>query len=365
MPDRPFRVLSLDGGGMRGTYTATYLACLAATFARRRNVAAIDVGAAFDLIVGTSTGGIIACALAFGLSPADLVTFYKKHGPAIFPRRLPQRAGVDLGVDIFARKGSLQSGTKALEAALQDRFGHATLADVYERRRIALAIAAVELSQHRSWVFKTPHLAATTNHRDDRTRLVDVCLATTAAPVYRSIAIVDCADGGVEGCRAFVDGGLWANNPVLIGLVDALAMAPLDQPIEIFCLGTCPRPAGEQVARTEVHRDLAGWKFGGAAAALSIDAQEFAYDNIARMLVKHLNRPCEILRFPRDQVPAALLPYLDLDDTRPEAIDALVNQARTDADMTNSRCADPDSREGRLITRLFADAPDAGVTKGS
>ena len=60
--------------------------------------------------------------------------------------------------------------------------------------------------------------------------------------------------------------------------------------------------------RTDVHRDLSGWKFGGDAAALSIDAQEFAYDNIARMLVQHLNRPCEILRFPRDQVPAALLP---------------------------------------------------------
>src|SRR4051794_9401920 len=138
MTARPFRVLSLDGGGMRGTYTATYLASLAGTFARRRDVPAIDVGAAFDLIVGTSTGGIIACALAFGLSPADLVTFYKKHGPAIFPRRLPQHAGVDLCVDIFARKGSLQSGATALEAALQERFGDATLAEVYEQRRIAL-----------------------------------------------------------------------------------------------------------------------------------------------------------------------------------------------------------------------------------
>lgn len=363
MTVRPFRVLSLDGGGMRGTYTTTYLACLAATFARRRNVPAIDVGAAFDLIIGTSTGGIIACALAFGLSPTELVTFYKKHGPAIFPRRLPQRVGLDLFRDVVARKGNLKSGAEALEAALQERFGNATLADLYERRRIALAVTAVELSQHRSWVFKTPHLAATTNHRDDGTRLVDVCLATTAAPVYRSIAIVDHADGGVEGCRAFVDGGLWANNPVLVGLVDALCMAPADQPIEIFCLGTCPRPAGEQVARTDLHRDLAGWKFGGAAAALSIDAQEFAYDNIARMLVKYVNRPCEILRFPRDQVPAALLPYLDLDDTRPEAIDALINQARTDADMTNSRCADVNSREGRLITTLFMDAPAAEMTR--
>src|SRR5262245_32764045 len=139
MSDRPFRVLSLDGGGMRGTYTATYLACLAATFSRRRNLSAIDVGAAFDLIVGTSTGGIIACALAFGLSPADLVPFYRDHGPAIFRRRLPKQAGVDLCVDILARKRSLKAGAHALESALYKRFQDATLADVYERRQIALA----------------------------------------------------------------------------------------------------------------------------------------------------------------------------------------------------------------------------------
>ena len=51
------------------------------------------------------------------------------------------------------------------------------------------------------------------------------------------------------------------------------------------------------------------------------------------------------------------MPYLGLDDTRAEAIDALINQARTDADMTNSRCADPNSREGQLISALFMDAP--------
>jgi patatin-like phospholipase/acyl hydrolase len=68
----PLRVLSLDGGGMRGTYTATYLDRIAAAFAKRRGVAALDIGAAFDLIVGTSTGGIIACALAAGIPLAEM-----------------------------------------------------------------------------------------------------------------------------------------------------------------------------------------------------------------------------------------------------------------------------------------------------
>jgi patatin-like phospholipase/acyl hydrolase len=80
----PLRVLSLDGGGMRGTYTATYLDRVAATFARRREVEALDIGAAFDLIVGTSTGGIIAAALATGVPLTDIVNLYAKQGPAIF-----------------------------------------------------------------------------------------------------------------------------------------------------------------------------------------------------------------------------------------------------------------------------------------
>src|SRR5580704_1635760 len=85
----PFRVLSLDGGGMRGTYTATYLDRVVATFAKRRGVAALDIGAAFDLIVGTSTGGIIACALAAGVPLVDIVALYSEHGRSVFSRPLP------------------------------------------------------------------------------------------------------------------------------------------------------------------------------------------------------------------------------------------------------------------------------------
>jgi hypothetical protein len=78
---------------------------------------------------------------------------------------------------------------------------------------------------------------------------------------------------------------------------------------------------------------------------------------MARMLAKHLDRPCEVIRFPREQIPAALMAYLDLDDTRREAIDALINQARSDADMTNSRCGNPGNPDGQLICGLFDDVP--------
>ena len=354
----PFRVLSLDGGGMRGTYTATYLDRVANTFAKRRNIAALDVGAAFDLIVGTSTGGIIACALAAGVPLADVVALYVENGRAIFSRSLPKGL---LGVvpDVVMRPAALAAGTVNARAALAARLGTRTLGQIYRERGIALAITAIEMSQHRSWVFKTPHLTDTTNHRDDDYALVDVCLATSAAPVYRSLAAIDHPDGATGGFNVFVDGGLWSNNPVLVGLIDALDLTQPGQEIHIFCLGTCPLPAGEQIPKAAVNRGLAEWKFGGEAAGLSIDAQQFAYDHMAKKLARHVDRRCTIIRFPSDKVPAALIPYLGLDETRDKAVQALINQARTDADMTNSLCAYADTNpEAALICDLFNSAPE-------
>jgi uncharacterized protein len=75
------------------------------------------------------------------------------------------------------------------------------------------------------------------------------------------------------------------------------------------------------------------------------------------------------VRFPSDKVPAALIPYLGLDETRPEAFEALINQARTDADMTNSKCSYADKdHEAALICSLFESAPQLTnplVSRGS
>lgn len=354
---QPFRILSLDGGGMRGTYTATYLERVAATFAKRRNVPELDIGAAFDLIVGTSTGGIIACALVAGVPLAEIVSLYAEDGPKIFSRQLPSGT-FSIITDTWMRPAALSSGTQALRAALTEKLHVKTLGEVYAERGIGLAIPAVEMSQHHAWVFKTPHLKDMTNHRDDNYTLVDVCLATTAAPIYRSLTAIDRPDSQVGGFNVFVDGGLWANNPVLVGLIDALDMTKPGQEIHIFCLGTCPLPAGEQIPKSAMDRGLPQWKFGGEVAGLAVDAQQFAFDHMAKKLARHVDRKCTVIRFPSEKVPAALIPYLGLDETRPEAVQALINQAHTDADMANSKCAYADTdAEAALICSLFNTAP--------
>jgi hypothetical protein len=358
---RTLRVLSLDGGGMRGLYTATYLDCLVNAFAKRRKVTGLDFGKSFDLIVGTSTGAILGCAAALGIPLSMVIDLYRKYGRSIFTRRLPNEDSAlpitaQVLADLAFRKSAIEEGAAVLRTALESCFGNATLADVHKSRGIGLAIPAVELENHHSFVFKTPHLAGTM-HRDDHCTLVDVCMASTAAPIYRSLAAVN-SNATDDSYRVFADGGLWANNPVLVGLIDALGMTTPDDEIEIYCMGTCPRPSGELISRDDLNRGLAQWHFGGDVAVLAMDAQEFAYDNIARLLSPHLKRrSCHIMRFPRGTVPASMMHFLDLDETRDDAYRALMSQACTDGELTNSLTNTEGDETGMRVKNLFMDMP--------
>ncbi|MFZ5692184.1 MAG: patatin-like phospholipase family protein [Pseudomonadota bacterium] len=358
--ERPFRVLSLDGGGMRGIYTGAFLSRLTDQFARLRGESALDLGLGFDLITGTSTGAIVGCALAVGRPMSEVVALYREHGPKIFPHRIAGK-----GSAIYrATQGSrfVREGDKALRDALQGVLGDVTMLDVFDGRGISLSIPAVLMSQHRAWVFKkTPKSGV----RDDRYPLVDVCMATSAAPIYRSLAAIDDPNtpGGPQ--QVFADGGLWANNPIMVGLVDALTIAAPDRAIEIFSLGTCPRPEGDHLDAESAHRSMLDWTLGADVAPLSISAQEFAFDHMARLLanaISNCGRSIRRVRFPNKPVPASMMPYLALDDTRPEAMDRLIGQAHTDADLTKSSCDDANSEDGRMIRRLMTELPAMPAT---
>lgn len=353
---RPYRVLCLDGGGMRGIYTAEFLNRLTGYFARIRNVEALDLGKGFDLIAGTSTGSIVACALATGTPLDRVVDMYRDHGPAIFPHRIKGTVSAVLRA-MFMFGFVVRRGERALRDALTTILGDTTMIDVYERRGISLSIPAVLMKTHRAWVFKkTP----ASGPRDDLYPLVDVCMASSAAPIYRSLSAINdpLANHGLK--QVFADGGLWANNPILVGMLDALMSAPAGRPIEIFSLGTCSRPEGEHLTARQAHRSMLGWKLGADVAPLSIAAQEYAFDNMARFLAKVLTdagRPVRTLRFPKKDAPAEMMKYLALDDARGKAMERLIQQADIDADITKSAADDPRDENGRLVRALMMNLP--------
>ena len=352
---RPYRVLSLDGGGMRGIYTGAFLARLTDQFGRIRGESALDFGLGFDLITGTSTGAIVGCALAVGRPMSEIVHLYREHGPKIFPHRIAGRRSAIYRVTQGSRY--VRAGDKALREALEAVLGDTTMLDVFRGRGISLSIPAVLMSEHRAWVFKkTPRSGV----RDDNYPLVDVCMATSAAPIYRSLAAIDDPNTSGGPQQVFADGGLWANNPIMVGLVDALMIAAPERPIEIFSLGPCPRPEGDHLDAASAHRSMLGWSLGADVAPLSISAQEFAFDHMARLVadaISSCGRPIRRVRFPNKPVPASMMPYLALDDTREEAMDRLMTQAHTDADLTKSVCDDRNSEDGRMIRRLMNELP--------
>ena len=306
---KPFRVLSLDGGGMRGIYTGAFLDRLVAQFARSRGERRSISAKGFDLITGTSTGAIVGCAVAVGTAVGEVVELYREHGRKI--SRIGSQASGARSTAPPQGNRVVRQGNAALRDALHEVLGNKTMIDVFERRGISLSIPAVLMKTHRAWVFKkTPKSGV----RDDLYPLVDVCLASSAAPIYRSLAAIDDPSGKHGLKQVFADGGLWANNPIMVGLVDALTVAAPGSAHRDLSLGTCSRPEGEHVTEEGAHRSMLDWKLGADVAPLSISAQEFAFDNMARLLSNVLTdiggrskpsgsrtRPCP----PDDAVPRA------------------------------------------------------------
>jgi hypothetical protein len=330
----PFRVLCLDGGGMRGAYQAAYLA----TYAHRLQTSLdraepIDVGRAFDLLVGTSTGGIVACGLAAGVPLQRIQALYVETGAKIFPW---QRARALPVVNKFVRALGLglRRGDAALRSTLTGILGDRTVDSVYRDRGIALAVPTLDLNRHAAVVFKTQHLGRL-NGRDNTRTLVDVCMATSAAPILRSMALLQ-EPGGAGTTATYVDGGLWANNPGLIGMMEAteiLSDRGQRRPIHLFMLGTLPSQGGEEPTRRGLHRAALGWNFGLKAIAASLNAQAVGYDYFAGKMAQMRGDGSFAFRLPAQCPSNELRDYLEnMDDARSKVLNALARQAVSDVD---------------------------------
>ena len=181
-----FRVLALDGGGIRGLYTATLLKELDGYFVQDVEGSIKNLGSRFDLITGTGTGGILACGLAGGVPVERIIDLYERHGPLIF--KDPKPSGrVSLFLWLCRHSFGAANKAAALRKGLEEIFGDATLASFFGANRVALCIPSIKMLNQRPKVFKTPH--APHLRIDGRYRVVDICLATSAAPVLLPLAV--------------------------------------------------------------------------------------------------------------------------------------------------------------------------------
>ena len=154
--------------GIKGTFSAAVLAALEDTTKCR----CIDH---FDLIAGTSTGGIIALGLALGMSAQEIVSFYEEHGPAIFPSSSLASRSTGFFRQLFL-------GPKHSHATLREKLSLVLGDRKFGDSRVRLVIPTYDAINGRNFVLKTAHHPRFVF--DVAAPAVDVALATSAAPTY-------------------------------------------------------------------------------------------------------------------------------------------------------------------------------------
>lgn len=191
--NKPFKILSLTGGGYRGLYTATVLEDIESHLKKKNEDDCI--ANYFDLITGTSIGGIIALALAYEIPANEIAKIFDENGKKIFKKQA-----------LFGFfKAKYNSDT--LKKILTEWFGDAKLGDL----KHPVVIPSVDYTVGKPVTFKTAHNCNFI--RDWELRIVDVALATSAAPTFFKRHTINKSE--------YVDGGLFANSPSLIGLHEA------------------------------------------------------------------------------------------------------------------------------------------------
>lgn len=203
-PSAARRILSIDGGGLKGVMPASFLAEIEGSTGLR----IVDH---FDLVVGTSTGGIIALGIGLGLSCEKITDFYRQRGPEVFGQA---HGGwiQDVLDSVWRRTRRLVTNKHSgdpLHNALEDAFGKRRLGESSTR----LVIPTWDSVRRLPRLFKTAHHPRF--QLDYKESVVDIAMATAASPTYLPAFRLR----GVE----HVDGGIWANNPAMVAAVEAIA----------------------------------------------------------------------------------------------------------------------------------------------
>jgi patatin-like phospholipase/acyl hydrolase len=284
-------VLSIDGGGIRGVIPAMLLDAIEAGTGR-------PVSQLFDLIAGTSTGGIIALATGTAVrngqpySAENVAELYAENGQTIFEQHW--YTGIR---SIFGPKYS----PKPLEEVLGEYFGRTK----FSAALTPLLISSYDLTEQKPYFFKS-HRIATDPSWD--WPLATIARATSAAPTFFPPLRV--FDGGKE--RALVDGGIFANNPAMAAYAEARRLYPTATDFLVVSVGTGDRE--DQISYAQAK----GWGLFGWAEQIvpvMMDSVSEAVDYELQWIFSGTSS-CEFYRFQ----PRITIASPNMDDARPDNI---------------------------------------------
>jgi len=313
MESKPFKILAIDGGGIKGLYSATVLA-------RLEEKAGKKAGECFDMICGTSTGGLIALGVASGKPAEDLAKLYSKHGKKIFPTsnfrfvRYFQSRIQTLRQTLFWGKYS----AKALKTQLTETFKDKKLGELDN----LVCIPSFNLTAGMPRIFKFPHKEGGF-FMDKEIPLVDAALATSAAPTY--LPIHEYND------TMFVDGGVWANNPSLCGLLEALKFFVGDGKkythVELLSIASISQASG-WAAKSRKRRSFIGWK--SKLIQTSMDGQAFFTHFFLANAIKRIDPRAVYVRIESPKLSCEQMEVLEMDRADKKALATLKSLGNQD-----------------------------------
>lgn len=279
-----FKILSIDGGGIRGLYPATILSEIEAKLSDKLGPEA-KLHEYFDLICGTSTGGIIAIGLALGMSASELKSLYYDRGGDIFSKKR------NLLGQIFnpAYNSELLKEILKNEFAKYSKTGDTRLGHAKTRLCIPIFNAEHSVSQ----VLKTAHHENL--FTDFQIPAYQAALATSAAPTYfkpSELNYTHTLNNELIVRRNNIDGGVFCNNPALVGINEAIHLhgARLDQ-IKLLSIGTGVNKF--QVSGENPSWGLKFWIANKNIFDLMIQSQSMHTENMITILHKGITKKDE------------------------------------------------------------------------
>ncbi|MBW4418411.1 MAG: patatin-like phospholipase family protein [Myxacorys californica WJT36-NPBG1] len=304
-----YKILCLSGGGVRGLITAIWLQRLEQKLGR-------PIAEHFDLIAGTSTGALIACALASGIPATAIVELYRTRAGGIFP--VPRAWWLNRLWRFLRQFFRPRYDGKGLERVLRDVFGDRRFGDL----NVPTLITSYNLQTREALVFKTIKGRA---EKYNRIPIWEICKASASAPVYFPAHITD-----IEGQRVpLIDGGVVANNPAACAIAEGARIFQEQQDSELagdnlrglnsfivasFGTGDVARPISRYESQTW---GAIGWVL--PIINVLFDGSADAVDYISRQLLSTTN----YFRFQTKLPPA----FDDLDRSDDVHLNALIRVA--------------------------------------